>query len=139
MGSRQARMTGGEPVVRFRLHRARAVAGIIITISLLTLVPVSPWYALLLLPPLIWTGWAWRAGTDADREGLRIRALLATRRLPWSQVAAVYPEAGGAVTARLTSGGRLVLTAVTPADLPRLSATVGAAGRGDPPGPTHRS
>lgn len=112
-------------VLNFRLHRGRAVAGIIVTISLLTLVAVSAWFAFLLLPPLIWTVWVWRAGTDVDPEGLRVRALLASRRLAWSQVAALYPGPRGQVVARLTTGGELPLTGVTAADLPRLTQTAG--------------
>lgn len=109
------------PVVRYRLHRSRGVAGLIVTISMFTLVAVSPWFAPLVLPPLAWTIWVWRAGTDVDPDGLRVRALLASRRLPWSQVTALAPGQRGQVVAQLTSGGYLPLTAVTVSDLPQLA------------------
>jgi hypothetical protein len=142
------------PVSRFRHDRGRAVAGLIVTISLLTLVAVSPWFALLLVPPAAWTGWVWRAGTDADRHGLRVRALLGRRDLPWSQVSALHPDrlvqgrserrrgrdsgrlrrlAGGGgrdarhrrLVATLTDGTEVPLTAVTVADAGRLVAASG--------------
>lgn len=115
--------------LRFRHHRGRAVAGLIITISLLTLVPVSAWFALLLVPPAAWTVWVWRAGTDADPAGVRVRALVATRRVPWSRVEALATEPGGQVVANLTSGTQLPLTAVTATDVPRLAALAPATSR----------
>lgn len=124
-----------EPVSRFRHHRGLAVAGLMVTISLLTLVVASPWFALLLLPPLVWTCWVWRAGTDADRHGLRVRALLGRRDLPWSQVSALHPDRHvrgrrdsgrhRQLVATLTDGTEVSLTAVSATDAGRL---VGAAG-----------
>lgn len=118
----------GSEVARFRHHRARAVAGMIVTISVLTLVAVSWWFALLLIPPLAWTVWVWRAGTDVDRGGLRVRALLGDRKLAWHDVDTVYVDRHGRVIAGLTHGGELPLTAVTAADLPLLMSASGRSG-----------
>jgi hypothetical protein len=114
-----------EPVSRFRHHRGRAVAGLVVTVSVLTLVAVSPWFALLLLPPLAWTAWVWRAGTDADRHGLRVRALLGRRDVRWSQVSALHPDQDRWLVATLTDGTEVPLTAVTAADAGRLVAAAG--------------
>lgn len=114
-----------EPVSRFRHHRGRAVAGLMVTVSVLTLVAVSPWFALLLLPPMVWTGWVWRAGTDADRHGLRVRALLGHRDLRWSQLSALRPDDHGRLVATLTDGTEVPLAAVTAADAGRLVAAGG--------------
>ncbi|HEY8452072.1 MAG TPA: PH domain-containing protein [Natronosporangium sp.] len=114
-----------QAVVRFRHHPALAVLGVILTISTTTLAAVSGWLALLLVPPLAWTVWLWRSGTDAGPDGIRVRALLGQRRIPWTavhQLAAVGP---GRVVATLTSGVTVPLTAVAPADLPRLVAASG--------------
>ncbi len=75
------------PVVRFRHHPALAVLGLILTISTTTLAAVSGWLAVLLVPPLAWTIWLWRSGTDAGPDGIRVRALLGQRRIPWTAVA----------------------------------------------------
>jgi hypothetical protein len=96
-----------------------------VTISVLTLVAVSPWFTLLLLPPLAWTTWVWRAGTDADRHGLRVRALLGRRAVRWSQVSALHPDQDQRLVATLTDGTELPLTAVTTADAGRLVAAGG--------------
>ncbi|QSB13640.1 PH domain-containing protein [Natronosporangium hydrolyticum] len=116
MGTRDS-----DPGLQFRLHRGRAVAGIIVIISLCTLLPVSGWFALLLVPPVAWTSWVLRAGTDVDADGLRVRALFASRWLPWSRIESVRSESPDRVVAALTTGGQVPLTAVTAADLPRLA------------------
>lgn len=112
-------------ILRFRYHRARAVAGMTVTLSTFTLAAASPWFLLALLPPLIWTVGAWRAGTDADQDGLRVRALLGQRRIPWTDVMALIPRSSDEVVARLSGGTDLPLTAVTTADLPLLVAASG--------------
>lgn len=96
-----------------------------VTISVFTLATRSPWYALLALPPLVWTWWAWRAGTDADREGLRVQALLGRRRVRWSQIHTLRPAGRDRIVATTTDGRALLLTGVTSADLPELTAAAG--------------
>jgi hypothetical protein len=110
------------PIERFRHHPARAVAGFIVAISLTTLAAVSPWLPLLAVLPLGWMVWVWRAGTDAGPDGLRVRAMLGQRHVPWSQVQSLVTDRRGRVVASLHGGSTLPLTAVTAADLPRLTA-----------------
>lgn len=114
--------TSAKTAVRFRHHPGRAGAGLLVTLSMATLVTVSPWLALLMIMPLAWTVWVWRAGTDADVDGLRVRALLGGRRVPWSRVDNLAATGRHRVIAILTNGAVLPLTAVTAADLPQLAA-----------------
>jgi hypothetical protein len=126
------------PVERFRHHPAQGVAAVIVAISTVTLAgAVSGWLILLTLVPLAWATWVWRAGTDADPDGIRVRALLREMRIPWSAVRHLAAVGPGRVVATLTSGATVPLTAVTPADLPRLAAASGqevAAGAADDSG-----
>ncbi len=110
------------PVERFRHHPAMAVAGMIVTLSTVSLAAASGWLLLVALLPLVWTVWAWRSGTDADHRGLRVRALLATRLVPWSAVERIAAVRPNRVVATLTGGSTLHLVAVTAEDLPRLVA-----------------
>ena len=71
--------------------------------------------------------WAWRAGTDVNDYGLRVRALLANRVITWDRVAALHPDPRGRVVAELTDGSAIALTAVKASDLPRLLAASGKA------------
>ena len=84
--------------------------------SLLILVPLIPLAVAL---------WAYTAGTDANKYGIRVRALLGRKIVPWTEVSELIPDERGGASARLTSGGALHLTAVKAADLPRLAAASG--------------
>ncbi|HET6212875.1 MAG TPA: PH domain-containing protein [Micromonosporaceae bacterium] len=117
--------------VRFRHHSALAVAALIVLVSGVPLATAAPYLWMVLLVPLAVAVWAWRSGTDADASGLRVRALIGDRRLPWSQVDAIVPTARGRVAVRLVDGGSVALTAVTAADLPRL---IAASGQSTDPG-----
>jgi hypothetical protein len=111
--------------VKFRYNAGIAIAGLV---AFFGTIPVATfrWYLTpILLVPLAVLVWGWRAGTDADANGLSIRALLGSRRLPWSRVSALVPN-GRHVVARLDGGVSVRLPAVTPADLPKL---VGASGQ----------
>ncbi|MEU5550716.1 PH domain-containing protein [Micromonospora sp. NPDC047793] len=114
---------------RFRHNQAILVAAIVATIGALPLAGARAYLLPVLLVPLAVAVWAWRAGTDADLAGLRLRALAGQRRIPWDQVAEFGADPRGRAIARLDDGEQLVLPAVRREDLPRL---VAAAGRGEP-------
>jgi len=54
-----------------------------------------------------------------------VRAVVASRRVPWPDVAGLVTTGNGGVTAQLTSGKALDLPAVSATDLPRLLAAAG--------------
>jgi len=120
--------------VRFRYNVSICLAGIL---GFLGAIPVAtvgfghgPVHAyayflvLILLIPLAVAVWGARAGTDADADGLRVRAALASRRIGWTEVAALAP-AGRRVYVRTTDGRTIRLAAVSRNDLPRLVAASG--------------
>jgi hypothetical protein len=111
-----------------------AAAAVAATMALVGAVPLAAtrWYLtpLVLIPAAI-AVWAWRSGTDADPDGLTVRALFGSRRLAWSGIEALAPDDRGRVYARLSRGASVRLTGVTAADLPRLLAVGSPAG--DPP------
>jgi hypothetical protein len=111
--------------VRFRQHSGLAIAGLI---AFFGAIPVASyrWYlAPILLIPAAVAIWGWRAGTDADEQGLTVRALLGRRRLPWSRIEGFAPVGRRQVRAVLDGGATVRLIAVTPADLPKLVAASG--------------
>jgi hypothetical protein len=110
---------------RFRHSGALIVAALVAAIGAVP-VATAGWYFLpALLVPLLLALWAWRAGTDADPRGLRLRAALGQRRVPWSEVAELATDDRGRAAARLRDGRVLPLPAVRAADLPRLIAASG--------------
>jgi PH (Pleckstrin Homology) domain-containing protein len=105
--------------VRFRQHAGLAVVGVVAFLGALP-VAATRWYLTpILLVPLAVAIWAWRSGTDADADGLTIRALLGQRRLPWERIVGFVPERRR-VTAILDGGRSVPLPAVTPGDLATL-------------------
>jgi hypothetical protein len=79
----------------------------------------------LLLVPILLAAWAWRTGTDADRDGIRVRALLGQRAIRWPHIRELAADGRGRAVALLTDGRTVALPAVNRADLPRLVAASG--------------
>ena len=111
--------------VKFRYNVGIAIAGLVAFFGAIPVATVRWYLAPILLVPLAVLVWGWRAGTDADTDGLSVRALFGSRKLPWSRVTALVPD-GRRVVATLDGGASVRLPAVTPADLPKL---VGASGQ----------
>ena len=116
---------GNATRIRFRYNAALAIAAVIAVIGALPMLGASLWYAPLLLIPVSVAVWGWRAGTDVDATGLRLRALLATRSVPWTDVAELGADARGRAIARLRTGGVVSLPAVAATDLPKVVAAAG--------------
>ncbi|MFY1695292.1 MULTISPECIES: PH domain-containing protein [unclassified Solwaraspora] len=112
-------------IVRFRPHQAIMLAAILAFVGSLPLASTRWYFLPILLVPLAIALWAVRAGTDADADGLHVRALLGQRRIPWSRVAELTADPHGRAVARLTDGHRVPLPAVRAGDLPRLIAASG--------------
>jgi hypothetical protein len=106
--------------LRFRQNGAILVAAAIAFIGAMPLAGVSWALAPLLLIPLAVGVWAWRSGTDADTDGLRIRALFGTRAIGWPRVAELAADPRGRVSALLTDGHMIRLNGVSADGLPKL-------------------
>jgi len=107
-------------VVKFRYNAAGAVAALIVALGAL---PIAAYHVLLApvaLIPLVVAAWLWRAGTDADAGGLRVRALLGSRFIPWSWVDRFAVGQRGKVYAHSVNGTTVPLPAVRAGDLKRL-------------------
>jgi hypothetical protein len=112
-------------VVRFRYNAAISVAAVVAFVGAVPLA-ASRWYLVpLLLVPLAVAVWGWRAGTDANANGVRARALFGSRFLPWSRIDSLEVGEPNRVYARTTADSAVRLPAVAAADLPRLVAASG--------------
>jgi hypothetical protein len=112
-------------VLSFRYPAAIAITAAIAVIGSLPLASQGGAFLVIPLIPLAVMIWAWRAGTDVNDHGLRVRALLANRVITWDRVAALHPDQRGRVVADLTDGAAVPLTAVRATDLPRLLSASG--------------
>ena len=111
--------------IRFRPPQAIWVAAVIAFIGALPLASAAWYYTPVLLIPLAVGVWAWRSGTDADRGGLRLRALVGQRRIAWSQVVQLGSDDRGRAVALLDDGQTTRLPAVPATELPKLVAASG--------------
>jgi hypothetical protein len=110
--------------LRFRHNAAVSVAALITLIGGVPLLGASLYFAPVLLVPIAVAIWGWRSGTDADERGLVVRALLAKRGIPWTQIDALVPDQRR-VQAQLANGNYVALPAVTRSDIPKLVAASG--------------
>lgn len=115
---------------RFRHNQAILVGAIVATIGALPLASARPYLLPVLLVPVAVAVWAWRAGTDADARGLRVRALAGERRISWEQVVELTADPRGRAVAQLDDGRWFMLPAVRREDLSRLAAAAGRAAPG---------
>ncbi|HEX5542424.1 MAG TPA: PH domain-containing protein [Micromonospora sp.] len=111
--------------VRFRYSQAIWIAAVIAFIGALPLVGAGWYFTPVLLVPLAVWAWGWRAGTDADPSGLRVRALLGERRIDWSEIVELAPDERNRVVVLLRSGQVTRLPAVRTNDLPKLISASG--------------
>jgi hypothetical protein len=107
-------------VLRFRQSGATLVAAMIAFVGAIPLAGTSWAFAPLLLIPVAAGIWAWRAGTDVDSTGLRVRALFGSTVIPWSRVDGIAADRRGRVSALLNDGHQLRLTGVPANAMPKL-------------------
>jgi hypothetical protein len=112
-------------VVKFRYNAAAAIAALVAVLGAVPLA-TARWYLLpILLVPLAVAAGAWRAGTDASPRGLRVRALLGSRFVPWSRIERLAVGQKKKVYMHTVDGTTVPLPAVRPSDLPRVFAVIG--------------
>ncbi|HSV66303.1 MAG TPA: PH domain-containing protein [Mycobacteriales bacterium] len=87
----------------------------------------SPWLVWVYLAPMLVTIWVVRAGVDVDTDGMTVRALVGSRRVPWSQVAGLEVDSAGRVRLVLAGeGGRAIrLPTARARHLPVIAAASG--------------
>ncbi len=113
------------PTVRFRYNAALATAGMVVLLGALPLASTRWYLVWILLVPTAIGVYAWRAGTDADRAGVVVRALFGSKRIAWSRITGLVPDERGRVHAILDNGASIRLPAVTRSGIPRLVAASG--------------
>jgi hypothetical protein len=106
---------------RFRYSAAITIAAVVAFFGTVPLATSRAYLLPLMLVPVIIGLWSWRAGTDVSVAGLRVRALVGSRLVPWSQVDALVSADRRRAYAILTTGRRVRLPAVGVAELARIT------------------
>jgi hypothetical protein len=111
--------------LRYRRSSAITVAAVVAFIGAIPMLAGGAAFGVILLVPIAIALWAWRSGTDVTADGITVRAMLGSRRIPWSEVAELAPDGKGGVAVRLASGAAVTLPAVPAAALPAVAAASG--------------
>ncbi|MGY1602904.1 PH domain-containing protein [Geodermatophilus sp. SYSU D00815] len=107
---------------RFRLGRTAYLPVVVLLICVLPLAAAaSPWGLLALLLPLAAAAYVLRAGVDVGDEGITARSAVASRTVPWSELAAVRLGERGSLWLVTTGGTEVRLPVVRTRDLPRIA------------------
>ncbi len=109
------------PPARFRTSRTTLLPIVVLLLCVLPAAAAVPWALLLLLLPVALAGWVLRAGVDVGAEGLRIRTLIGSRPVAWTDVSGIRVGDGRDVWLVTTRGTEVRLPVVRPRDLPRLA------------------
>lgn len=105
---------------RIRSSRVALLPAVFLFVFVTPVAGVARWLLVVYAIPLLLVVWVIRAGIDIDAEGVTVRALLGSRRLPWSRVRGVTVSRRGQLRLLLTSGQALRLPFTRPAHLPLI-------------------
>lgn len=121
-------------VVRLQMNRIALVPAVVAVVCALPLATASPWLLFVLFLPAAWITYVLRSGVDADEDGLIVRALFGSIRIPWSRIAGVLIVRRQELSIATVEGSRVRLPGLRVRDLPKLyEATGGRLGLGLPP------
>lgn len=95
--------------VRLRVPRTALIAVFFLFLCVTPLAGVQLALLSLYVVPVGIGAWLLRAGTDIDSEGVTVRALLRSRRVPWDQVSGLSVRRRGELALALTDGRLLAL------------------------------
>jgi len=107
-------------VVRLQMNRIALVPAVAAVVCALPLATASPWLLFVLLLPAAWITYVLRSGIDVDDEGLVIRALLGSMRVPWTRITGVQIGDRQELSVATTEGSTVRLPNLRVRDLTRL-------------------
>ena len=118
---------------RLRMSRTTLLPVVLFALCLLPVVLVTPWALLLLVVPLLLALWVLRVGVTVGDDGIGVQSLLASRLVPWPDVAGLRVGERARLWLVTRRGTEIRLPVLRARDLPRLAALSG--GRIDVPAP----
>ncbi|MGI8721413.1 MAG: PH domain-containing protein [Geodermatophilaceae bacterium] len=107
-------------VVRLQMNRISLVPAVVAMVCALPLATARPWLLLILLLPAAWICYVLRSGVDVDDDGLVVRALFGSVRIPWARISGVLIGKGQDLSVVTVEGGAVRLPSLRVRDLPRL-------------------
>ena len=109
----------------FRIPPLAILGAVLLAVCATPVAFGAPWFWLVYLVPVAAVVWVLRVRTVVDEDGLTVRRLVGSRRVPWSEIRSLHLRDKGGVRAVLTDGAELPLPSVRVRDLPQLAAASG--------------
>jgi len=107
------------------MNRVALVPAVVAVVCALPLATASPWLLFVLLLPAAWITYVLRSGVDVDEQGLVVRALFGSARIPWACVTGLLIGKGRSVSVVTEQGSTIRLPTLRVGDLPRLYEATG--------------
>lgn len=111
--------------VRLQMNRIGLVPAVVAVVCALPLATASPWLLFVLLLPAAWISHVLRSGVDVDDEGVIVRALFGSARIPWERITGVLIGKRQELSVATVDGGAVRLPNLRVRDLPRLYEATG--------------
>ena len=111
--------------VRLSMNRMALVPGMVAVVCALPLATASSYLLFVLLAPAAWITYVLRSGVDVDDEGLIVRAVFGSVRIPWARITGVLIGKRHEVSVTTVEGGAIRLPNLRTRDLARLHAGTG--------------
>jgi len=111
--------------VRLQMNRIALVPAVMAVVCALPLATASPWLLFLLLVPAAWISYVMRSGVDVDDEGMVVRALFGSVRIPWQRITGVLIGQRQELAVTTVEGRTVRLPNLRARDLPRLYEATG--------------
>ncbi|MGI8868329.1 MAG: PH domain-containing protein [Mycobacteriales bacterium] len=110
-------MDGGSPALHLRVSRIALLAVVFLIFCVTPLAGVHLALLSLYAVPLLVAVWLVRTGTDVDRAGVRVRSLLASCQIPWSQIIGFTVHGRGRLALARSDGVLVVMPLARVRDL----------------------
>jgi len=112
-------------VVRLQMNRIALVPAVVAVVGALPLATASPWLLFVLFLPAAWITYVLRSGVDVDEDGLVVRALFGSIRIPWSRITGVLIVRRQEVSVATVEGSTVRLPGLRVRDLRKLYEATG--------------
>ena len=109
----------------FRISPLAILGAVLLAVCATPVAFGAPYFWLIYLVPVAAVVAVLRVRTVVDPDGVTVRRLIGSRRVPWSQIRSLHLRDKGGVRAVLTDGAELPLRCVRVRDLPQLAAASG--------------
>ncbi|MBA3410240.1 MAG: PH domain-containing protein [Geodermatophilaceae bacterium] len=105
---------------QLQMNRIALVPAVVAVVCALPLATASPWLLFILLLPAASITYVLRSGVEVDDDGLIVRAMFGSARIPWGRITGVLIGKRHELSITTVNGGAVRLPNMRVRDLPRL-------------------